>query len=110
MSKRILFAYKRKKKCVNSCKNDLKYKYQYNGECIEVCPEGTIEDDHLCKVKNAEICTESSSQFKLYDFLREGGVEKIAKTYANEFNYTTKHISLYKNDNYSKINLSKNIF
>ena len=90
------------RKCVNSCSKEVQYKYQYNGECIEKCPEDTIadENENLCKIPNADICTESTSQFELYDFLKEGGVEKIAKTYANEFNYTKKHISLYKNEVY----------
>ena len=87
------------RKCVNSCSNEPVYKFKYNGECIEKCPDDTISDEieFLCKIQNAEICTESISQFELYDFLKEGGVEKIAKTYANEFNYTKKHVSLYKN-------------
>ena len=92
-----------KRKCIDNCENDSKYKYQYNGECIEKCPDDTIQDEknHLCKIKNIESCTESSSEFELYDFLKEGGVEKIAKIYASEFNYTDKHISLYKNEVYS---------
>ena len=91
------------RKCVNSCSNEPVYKFKYNGECIEKCPDDTISDEieFLCKIPNAEICTESTSEFELYDFLKEGGVEKIAKTYANEFNYTKKHISLYKNEVYS---------
>ena len=91
------------KKCIDKCSKDPKYKYQYNGECIEKCPDDTIQDniEFLCKVKNIEICTQSSNQFDLYDFLKEGGVEKIAKNYASEFNYTNKHISLFKNEVYS---------
>ena len=97
------------KKCVESCLNEKKYKYQYNGECLEDCPEDTIKDEraHLCRVKNYESCTKSTSEFELYNFLKEGGVEKIAKTYAREFNYTSKHISLFNNEVYS-IMLYKN--
>ena len=92
-----------KRKCVNSCTKDLQYKFQYNGECIESCPEETIidENNNLCKIKDIQSCTESTTEFELYDFLKEGGVEKIAKTYANEFNYTNRHISLFKNEVYS---------
>jgi len=90
-----------KRQCVDNCSKDSKYKYQYNGECIEKCPDDTFQDEkeHLCKV--IESCSESSTKFELYDFLKEGGVEKIAKTYASEFNYTDKHISLFKNEVYS---------
>ena len=72
-----------KKKCVESCFTETKYKYQYNGECLEKCLEDTFTDEsaHLCRVKNYESCTKSTSEFELYNFLKEGGVEKIAKTY-----------------------------
>ena len=92
-----------KRKCIDNCIKDSEYKYQYNGECLEKCPEDTIQDEkkHLCKIKDVDSCTESSTSFELYDFLKEGGVEKIAKIYANEFNYTNKHISIYKNEVYS---------
>ena len=92
-----------KRKCIDSCSKDSNYSYQYNGECIEKCPADTIQDEteHLCKVINIDNCTQSSATFELYDFLKEGGVEKIAKNYASEFNYTNKHISLLKNEIYS---------
>ena len=96
-----------KRECVESCLNEDIYKYQYNGECLKECPEDTYKEDQLCKVKNKESCTQSSSEFELYNFLKEGGVEKIAKTYAKEFNYTNNHISLFKNEVYS-IMLYKN--
>ena len=94
-----------KKKCIENCSKDNIYKYQYNGECFENCPNDTIKDEvnYLCKVPNTESCTLSSSKFELYDFLKEGGVEKIAKIYSTEFNYTNKHISLYINEVYSII-------
>ena len=80
-----------------------KVQIQYNGECLQECLSDTEIDtkDYICKVKNKELCSKSTSQFDLYDFLKEGGVEKIAKTYAKEFVYRNKHISLFKNDFYS---------
>ena len=94
---------KKKRKCIDDCSKDTTYSYQYNGECIEKCPEDTeqSEEEHLCKIKNKDSCTLSSTTFELYDFLKQGGVEKIAKNYASEFNYTNKHISLLKNEVYS---------
>ena len=92
-----------KKKCVDSCLKDDTFIYQYSGECIKECPTGTTADEtsKICKVKNKEVCSKSSAKFDLYDFLKEGGVEKIAKTYVKEFNYTDKHISLFNNEVYS---------
>ena len=100
---------RKKRKCIQSCAEDEIYKYQYNGECYEICPNDTIVDksNHLCKIPNVDSCTQSSNQFELYNFLKEGGVEKIAKIYSQEFNYTNKHISLYVNEVYS-IMLYKN--
>ena len=94
---------RKKRKCIDSCLKDREYRYQYNGECLQECPSDTEIDtkDLICKVKNKELCSQSTSQFDLYDFLKEGGVEKIVKTYAKEFVYTNKHISLFKNEVYS---------
>ena len=100
---------RKRRKCIDSCLKDGTYKYQYNGECLEECPPDTKLDtnDYICKVIDKEVCSKSTSQFDLYDFLKEGGVEKIVKTYAKEFVYTDKHISLFKNEVYS-IMLYKN--
>ena len=94
-----------KRKCVKSCQIEEGYPYQYNGECLNKCPNDTItptdSKDHICKLINKESCSKSTSEFELYNFLKEGGVEKIAKTYAKEFIYTDKHISIFKNEVYS---------
>ena len=90
-----------KNKCVESCLLDEEYKYQYSGECLKECPQDTKNDNYICKVVSQDKCSQSTTQFELYDFLKEGGVENIAKTYAKEFTYTNKHISLYKNEVYS---------
>ena len=34
-----------KNKCIDECKNDDKYKYYYNNECIEKCPSNTKIDE-----------------------------------------------------------------
>ena len=91
-----------KKKCVANCSTDNIYKFQYSGECFKICPNETIPDNNsICRVKDEEVCSKSSSEFDLYDFLKEGGVEKIVKTYVDEFAHFDKHISLYINDVYS---------
>ena len=34
------------------------YKYQYNGECLESCPENTKDNElNICLDKNIEKCT-----------------------------------------------------
>ena len=38
-----------KNKCINKCKKDSKYKYEYIDKCYETCPTGTIESqDNIC--------------------------------------------------------------
>ena len=38
------------KKCIDDCKNDDTYKYEYNNTCYKECPKGTISDanNYLC--------------------------------------------------------------
>ena len=46
-----------KKKCIDNCTNDDKYKYEYNKKCYDECPNGTIhnESDYTCHdIKNIE--------------------------------------------------------
>ena len=33
---------KSKRQCINNCNKDSLYKYQYNSECLTICPENTI--------------------------------------------------------------------
>jgi hypothetical protein len=54
-----------KNKCVDSCSIDETYKYQYNGECLDKCPDGTRLDNSgkMCIVNNNNKCTNSSTKF-----------------------------------------------
>ena len=56
-----------KNKCIDSCKNDDIYRYEYNNSCYQDCPNGTITD------KNNYTC---------YDFMN------IETTNINEINTT----------------------
>ena len=41
------------KKCIDECKKDRKYKYEYNNICYEQCPTGTSEtQDYICEEEN----------------------------------------------------------
>jgi len=50
-----------KRKCVKSCQIEEGYPYQYNGECLNKCPNDTItptdSKDHICKLINKESCS-----------------------------------------------------
>ena len=47
---------KEKRKCIDNCQNDDIYKYQYNGECLKVCPYNTYYDENESKCKDISQC------------------------------------------------------
>ena len=44
-----------KKKCINLCINDNIYKLEYNGNCVQYCPNGTYISNNICHNNNASI-------------------------------------------------------
>ena len=43
------------KKCIDECKKDRIYKYEYNNVCYEHCQDGTIEnEDYICKKEESD--------------------------------------------------------
>ena len=89
-------------KCTNSCQNE-KY-YQYNGECISICPNGTeAKENYICRVKEIDSCSYSLKELYLNNEIQKNNIENIAKNYAKEFSYTNNHISNYISDDYSII-------
>ena len=99
-----------KGKCIDNCEKDSLYKYQYNGLCFKECPNNTNheENEFICKDANLNKCFLSENKMNsLNENITDDEVEKLAKSFAKEFNYTDNHISVYKNDIYS-ITLYKN--
>ena len=94
---------KDKNKCINDCKKDNTYKYLYNGICLEKCPENTFNDNFLCKEINYKKCTVSQKDVRIKNYKEEGGINAIIKSYIDEFFYTSKHISLFKNNKFNII-------
>ena len=94
---------KEKRKCIDNCQNDDKYKYQYNGECLKDCPNNTYYDEYesKCKDKDIDQCLLTENQLNINaKNITDKELEELAYKYAIEFNYTINHISLYKNDIY----------
>ena len=85
--------------CIYDCKADKIYKYLYNGNCIKNCTEieGTENINFICKETNKNKIYISEKPIYLYTNDTIKIIEILAETYAQEFNYTNKHISLYKN-------------
>ena len=94
---------KEKNQCIEDCKKDEKYKYLYNGICLENCPNNTNPLNFLCKEKDFDKCSLSEKEIQLINFKEEGGMSAVVKSYIDEFSYTTKHISKLNNKNYKMI-------
>ena len=91
-------------KCTNSCKNEENYIYQYNGQCLDKCPDDTKpNEDNICEIKNVEKCTYKLLDLFLDNEIEKRNIENLAKNYAKEFSYTNNHIINYMSDEYSII-------
>ena len=92
-------------KCTNNCKNELNFKYQYNGQCINECPEDTElnKENNICEIKNKDSCSYSLFNLFLENDIQKNNIGKIAKDYAKEYYYTNNHISNYISNKYSII-------
>ena len=92
-----------KNKCINNCNLESFYKYQYNSECLDKCPNNTNPNElNICEDKDKNVCTLSvfESNMNLED-LKSNNVELSAKNYIKEFIYTNNHVSQFNNTQYS---------
>ena len=68
-----------KSQCIDNCKNDDIYQYEYNNICYKVCPEETIknETDYMCYA-NKKIETDfiSISELKENEFNKSNNTSK----------------------------------
>ena len=111
-----------KNKCIYDYKMDDEYKYQYNGECLKICPEGTEPNqNNICINNNIEKCSLKIKYHKANPLLlKSTQISEIAKRFAIEFIYTNNHISQFQFENFtvtvyknksclSKLNLNSSI-
>ena len=91
-------------KCTKNCKDEI-YKFQYNGQCIDKCPEDTSpnKETNVCEIKNINVCTYNLLYLFLYNDIMKNNIENIVVNYAKEYSYTNNHISNYISDEYSII-------
>ena len=97
-----------KGKCIENCKKDPKYKYTYEGLCYKEPPENTNDDnqDYKCE-DNPNICVSINKKlYTLNEAITDQEIEILTFKYAEEFNYTNNHITIYENDIY-KITIYK---
>ena len=51
----IINLFKKKKRCINDCKNDNFYKFEYQNTCFEKCPPGsTPNENNICIIENSD--------------------------------------------------------
>ena len=93
---------KEKDQCIEDCKKDDDFKYQYNGECLRECPDNSNDNkDYMCRDNNINICSLSIREIQMKnEIITEEEIEELAKTYFKEFFYTDNHISIYNYYNY----------
>jgi hypothetical protein len=102
------------KKCINNCKNDIKYKFEYKGECYEKCPSKTKiskDDPNLCEeIKQEEkICNLKTNDLNLNNNeFSEENLTNLTTDYANNYGYFDNYVYKSEND-YYKIYIYNNI-
>lgn len=93
-----------KNKCINKCVNDDKYLYQYNSECLSICPSGTKpNENNICQISNTTICSLTDYKLDLNEDIEQENIKIFVKNYANEFYYTSNHISKFDNLNFTML-------
>ena len=96
---------KEKGKCTNDCKNDDTYKYQYDNQCLKECPSDiTIHDDSnfICKDKNPNLFSLTETFHTSFnENITDSEIAHLTEMYMKNFDYTSKHISIYKFNNYT---------
>ena len=92
---------KKLKKCTDDCKKENVYKYQYNGNCLDRCPDYTFNDTFLCKEITLEKCILSENEIEINSTNLIERIQTIVSGYCEEFNYTKYHISQFKSKEFN---------
>ena len=98
-----------KKRCIDECKNDNLYKYEYQNICYKFCPTGTIqsindnfrceekigndEDEEYCQLMTTNL--ESNNHELSYD-----EINQLTLEYFEQFGSLDNFVSKKENDNY----------
>ena len=94
---------KEKNKCIEECIKDSKYKYTYDGLCYEEQPENTIVNDTtdlICKDNPNKCIATKKELYTINDTITNEEIETLTSIFAQEYNYTNNHISIYENNIY----------
>ena len=96
------FLIEAKGKCIDQCQKDNKYIYTYDGNCYDIPPENTNDEDgdFFCK-DNPNKCIATKKVLHTLNLtITNEEIEILTSKYALEYNYTNNHISIYENNIY----------
>ena len=105
-----------KKRCIDECKNDNIYKYEYENKCYKNCPSNTqisLNDANLCEKievveENKEKCKLEEKELWLDDNeISENNVNLLTKDYINQFGFSYDYV-LKEEDRFYQIFIYKN--
>ena len=89
-------------KCTGDCSKENIYKNKYGGKCLENCPENTHpNENNICIDENLNSCSKTDNKMEKKQILDLNEININSKNYAEEFSYTTKHVSHFFNNLYS---------
>jgi hypothetical protein len=105
-----------KKRCIDECKNDNTYKYEYENKCYKNCPSNTkisLNNANLCE--KIEIIEEDKEKCKLEEKelwledneISENNVNLLTKDYINQFGFSYDYV-LKQEDRFYQIFIYKN--
>ena len=121
-----------KKRCIDLCKNDNKYKFEFNGKCFEQCPENTevsIGDSNKCEeikeettivtteaIETTQIIEEKTDECNLElnevdlfnDTLTVDELNNLTTNYASKHGNSGNYVTKIENE-YFKIFIYNNI-
>ena len=98
-----------KKRCIDECKNDNIYRYEYLNECYNKCPLGTESsnnDTYLCKEKiieeieeNKERCKIAKKEFIMNE-ITVNNINNLTVDYVNQYGSSSDYVSKQESNVY----------
>ena len=100
-----------KKRCIDECKNDNIYKYEYQNKCYENCPSGTHKNNntYFCEqiIEDKEECILKEEKLILNDEISINYAESITQYYVDQYGFSNDYVFKQENKIY-KIYTYKN--
>ena len=98
-----------KKRCIEVCKNDNIYKFEYKGKCYERCPQNTkmsSTDNNICEDATEEEPESDECNLKLNEFdllneeLTNAALNNLNNLYASKYGKSNNYITKLENEYY----------